>query len=161
MGSKLVILRHAEKPKGAKSSLELSATGKARAQFLERTYLGRGAQKPLFGKNGPDAFFAITPHTIQTASPSAESWNLPVTAFCTAAPAAEKEAALDMRTQDAAKAIAHALARGRDIVVVWEHHRIADARLGDPQTTLWKLLNLGRIGVPGTWPDDDYDTMWS
>lgn len=158
--STLIILRHGEKPKGAKSSLELSSTGKARAQFLAKRYLGRDAKASLFGSGKPHAFFAITPHTIQTASPSAESWSLPVTAFCTTASAAEKQAALDIRTQDAAKVVARALAHGRDVVVVWEHHRIADARIG-PQTTLWKLLNLGRIGVPDTWPDDDYDSIWS
>ena len=162
MGATLVILRHGEKPAKTKKngSLALSSKGKARAAFIAKTYLGRGAVKPFFGKNGPHAFFAITPHTVETASPSAETWNLPVTAFCTAAAAGTKDTALDLRTADAAKTIRHALKRGRDVVVVWEHHRIADARLPELQTTLWKLLNLGRVGASDTWPDDDYDTIW-
>lgn len=162
MGATLIILRHGEKPAKAEKngSLQLSPKGKARAQFIARTYLGRGATKPFFGKGGPHAFFAITPHTVETASPSAETWNLPVSAFCTAAAADGKDPALDARTADAAKTIHHALKRGRDVVVVWEHHRIADARLPELQTTLWKLLNLDRVGAPDTWPDDDYDTIW-
>lgn len=158
--SKLVILRHGEKPSGKDSALELSPAGKARAQFLAEAYLGKGATKTPFGAAGPDVFFAITPHTIQTASPSAESWGLPVTAFCTTAKGSEKEAALDRRTQEAAARIRRALTKGKDVVAVWEHHRIADARI-DPKTTLRSLLNLDRAGAPDTWPDHDYDTIWS
>ncbi|HUJ47486.1 MAG TPA: hypothetical protein VLV55_10175, partial [Rhizomicrobium sp.] len=78
MPAKIIILRHGEKPTGRSSSLQLSPKGTKRAQFLARTFLGRGATRSLTGKHGPDAFVAITPHTVETACPSAESWNMPV-----------------------------------------------------------------------------------
>jgi broad specificity phosphatase PhoE len=155
----LLILRHGEKPDGPKSSLELSSVGKQRAQFLAKNFIGRG-DSSLFGNKGPDVFFSITPHTIETASPSAESWGLPVTAFCTVTEDDAKEAALDERTKEAAGEIARALQQGRDVVVVWEHHRIADARRGH-QPTLRELLTLDAIrNVPETWCDKDFDTLW-
>src|ERR1700729_1910374 len=141
--SRLVILRHGEKPKkGENSAFQLSLKGKARAQFIEKTYLGRGASKPVLGKGQPHVFFAITPHTIETASPSAESWSLPVTAFCTVTKGDQKDLELDKRTQQAAEKIRHALAKGKNVVAVWEHHRIADTR-PKTKTTLRELLNLG------------------
>ena len=72
---------------------------------------------------------------------------------------ASKNAALDRRTQEAAKAVKRALARGRTVVMVWEHKRIAGAK--DPKTTLRRLLNLDRLPlVPEKWADDDFDTIW-
>ena len=159
MGARLIILRHGEKPTGQDSALQLSRPGKLRAQALAQTYLGKGATKSLLGGKGPDAFFAITPHTVETASPSAESWGLPVTAFWASAAGRDKNAALDMRTGEAAKRARHALERGKTIVMVWEHKRIAGA--ANPQTTLRRLLKLDRLdAVPEKWPDDDFDTMW-
>jgi hypothetical protein len=159
MAAKLIILRHGEKPKGKGSALQLSRIGKQRALALAAIFLGKGATRSLFDKNGPDAFFAITSHTVETASPSAESWRLPVIAFCTTAGAAAKNAALDVRTAQAAEKVRHALKRGKTVVMVWEHKRIAGAT--KPQTTLRELLNLGRLtAVPDKWPDDDFDTMW-
>jgi broad specificity phosphatase PhoE len=153
----LIILRHGEKPDGPKSSLELSPIGKQRADFLAKTYLGQGAAQPLFESNMPLIFFAVTPHTIETACPSAESWCVPVTAFCTSATGDNKDAALDRRTKEAAKKIGQALEKGMNVVAIWEHHRIADDRTGS-EATLRRLLKLD--DAPVTWPDDDYDTIW-
>jgi hypothetical protein len=159
MAARLIILRHGEKPKGKNSALQLSRAGKMRAQALAQIHLGRDATKSLFGRKGPDAFFAVTPHTVETASPSAESWGLPVTAFWASASGRDKNAALDARTGEAAKRARHALERGKTIVMVWEHKRIAGA--ANPQTTLRKLLKLDRLeAVPDKWPDEDFDTIW-
>lgn len=159
MGATLIILRHGEKPSGKNSALQLSHTGKIRAQKLAERFLGRGAKESLFGRKAPDAFFAITPHTVETASPAAESWGLPVTTFWTSAVSRDRNAALDARTTEAAKRVRHALKRGKTIVMVWEHKRIAGA--ANPKTTLRKLLKLDRLdAVPEKWPDDDYDTIW-
>jgi len=38
-------------------------------------------------------------------------------------------------------------------------HAASPMRGSELQTTLWKLLNLDRVGAPDTWPDDDYDTI--
>lgn len=161
MPSKIILLRHGEKPRGKASALQLSAIGQARARFLAKTYLGRGATKALLGRNGPDAVFAITAHTIQTASPSAESWGLPVTAYCTVADGAAKDPALDVRTRAACSEVMGPRWDGKTVVMVWEHKRIASSKLR-PETTLRKLLNLDGLGnaVPADWPDDDYDTIW-
>jgi len=158
MAAKLIILRHGEKPKGKNSALELSSAGKARAKALAENYLGKGAKHELFGKDGPDAFLAITPHTLETASPSALSWGLPVATYSIAGRATP--ASLARRTQDAAKRVTRALARGKTVVMVWEHKHIANLKLA-PETTLRVLLNLDRLkDVPDDWPDDDYDSMW-
>jgi hypothetical protein len=158
MAAKLVILRHGEKPKGKKSALELSSAGKARAQALAANHLGKGARHSLFGKDGPDAFLAITPHTLETASPSAQSWGLPVATYSITGRATP--AALAKRTQEAAKRVKRSLARGKTVVMVWEHKHIANARLA-PETTLRFLLNLDQLkDVPDNWSDDDYDSLW-
>ncbi len=98
MGAKLIILRHGEKPKGKKSSLELSPAGKARAQAIAQNYLGKGAAKTLLGKKGPDAFYAITPHTLlrpRVRRPRAGGCRSPLSSRWQAG--AVKDAALDTR----------------------------------------------------------------
>jgi len=153
--AKLIILRHGEKPKGRNSSLQLSRLGKARAQAL-KDFLGEGGAKSLLGKHGPDAFYAITPHTVETAMPSAESWNMPVTVYGTSAKASDRDTALDVRTQEAARDVM--TSKAKTIVMVWEHHHIASTTL-DPNVTLRRLLNLEKV-APEEWPDDDFDSVW-
>jgi hypothetical protein len=50
------------------------------------------------------------------------------------------------------------------IVMVWEHHHIADAALDaayPEAVTLRKLLRLDRLeGVPETWSGENYDYFW-
>jgi hypothetical protein len=51
------------------------------------------------------------------------------------------------------------------VVMVWEHHHIADAALeakfADEAVTLRRLLKLDVLpGVPATWPNDNYDYFW-
>jgi hypothetical protein len=156
MPSTIVILRHAEKPlRGKKSSLELSLKGRKRAQFLKEAYLGEGAKRSLFGVAGPDAFIAITPHTAETACPSAESWKLPVIVYGTEVKGRARDHALDMRTQQAADDVR--TSGFKTVVMVWEHKRIAN-KANDPEITLRRLLNIE--AAPKDWPDDDFDTIW-
>ena len=71
--ARIILFRHAEK----KNSRDLCDVGKLRAQALSDQYLGKGApgNETIYGKGGwPDAFFAITAHTRETATPAAESW---------------------------------------------------------------------------------------
>ena len=164
MAAKLIILRHGEKPKGKNSALELSSAGKARAKALAENYLGKGAKHELFGKDGPDAFLAITPHTLETASPSALSWGLPVATYSIAGRATP--ASLARRTQDAAKRVTRALARGKTVVMVWEHKHIASKKLEEAypseKITLRQLLQLDTLGsqVPDKWEGENYDYFW-
>ena len=75
---RIIILRHAEKL----NAHELCAVGAERAQALAKQFLGRGAAHSLFrDQDAPAAFLAITLHTIETISPVAQTWGLPVTAY--------------------------------------------------------------------------------
>ncbi|HWA89530.1 MAG TPA: hypothetical protein VG889_05805 [Rhizomicrobium sp.] len=160
--SKLVILRHGEKPlkKVKDGALKLAPDGKARARFLAETYLGKGTEKSLLDVRAPPAFFAITPHTIETACPSAMQWRLPITAYFTVPDGTSKDAALDTRTDEAAQEIKRTLREGKTVVAIWEHHRIAGTD-PDAKCTLWKSLNLGAARAPNDWCDEDFDSIWT
>ena len=78
--ARIILLRHAEK----KNSRDLCDVGQLRAQALSDQYLGKGApgNDTIYGKGGrPDAFFAITAHTRETATPASESWGMEPTLF--------------------------------------------------------------------------------
>ena len=54
---------------------------------------------------------------------------------------------------------------GKTVVMVWEHHHIADRALElkfpDQKVTLRQLLNLDKLtDVPDTWPGQNYDYFW-
>src|SRR5882757_8292701 len=68
--ARIIILRHGEKQNG----YQLCEVGTQRAQALASRYLGKGAEASLFAEGGaPDAFFAITPHTLELVSPAGGS----------------------------------------------------------------------------------------
>jgi len=159
MPARIVLLRHAEKD----GELRLSKAGAERAHWLAVEFLGRGAANTLFAGDDPDAFLAVTLHTIETASPSALSWGVPVTAYAvpTGLSDSEKELVLDARTRSAAKDVMGRAYKGQTVIMVWEHKRIANNKT--PQATLRHLLGLEGLGnlVPPVWRDDDFDTIWS
>ena len=164
---RIIILRHGEKA----DTWKLCATGQSRAAALAENYLGRGAANSLFpAGGGPDAFIAITLHTAELASPAAASWNLPLF-FYTVIPepaAGERGGTEDLnaRTQQAVHDLmSNSDLDGTTVVMAWEHHHIADAKLEkefpDAPVTLRQLLKLdGLEGVPETWPDETYDYFW-
>ena len=66
--ARIILLRHGEK----RNARELCDVGNLRAQALSAQYLGKGApgNTELFGAGkSPDAFFAVTAHTKETAAP--------------------------------------------------------------------------------------------
>ena len=74
--ARIIILRHGEKA----DAWKLCGVGQQRADALATNYLGRGAKSSLFGSGEePAAFFAITLHTLELASPAAASWGKPLT----------------------------------------------------------------------------------
>ena len=154
--SRIVILRHGEK----KNSSELCKVGNLRAQALAAQDLGKGApaNDAIFGKDGkPDAFFAVTEHTQETAQPSAASWGQQLTVF--------SQGGLDKETQDAAAALGSAKYDGKIVVVVWEHKHIAeeDSSGKEDPNTLRALLKLDQIpgaDVPAKWEGDNHDYFW-
>jgi hypothetical protein len=165
--AQIIIARHAEKA----DRYELCDMGTQRAQALAAQYLGRGATHSLFGTGrGPEAMLAITLHTIETVTPAAQSWNMPVTAYRVYPASGNKDAAEEAeenrRTQQAAyDALTDPRYSGKTVVMVWEHKRIASAKLEakypGEQVTLRQLLHLDRLpGVPKNWPDQTYDYFW-
>ena len=67
----IIILRHGEKQDG----YQLCSVGQQRSLALQANYLGKGAASSLFPVGtGPDGIFAITLHTLELASPIAQSW---------------------------------------------------------------------------------------
>lgn len=161
---KVIVLRHGEK----QNAYALCKTGVDRANALAAQYLGRGAANSLFsGSEEPAAFFAITLHTLELASPAAASWGLPLTMF-SVMPGAKGafDTALNARTREAVRSLmTDPRWNGKTVVLVWEHHHIADKALEQKypgqRITLRQLLNLDRIaGVPETWPGQNYDYFW-
>jgi hypothetical protein len=160
--SKIIILRHGEKA----NPFEMCCTGVHRSVALAEQYLGKPATpvSSLFKSDKePAAFFAITLHTIETASPSAQSWGLPVTVFgavpLIGSAFGESDTVLDTRTAQAVDDLRDPKWTGKTIVMVWEHKRIAGT--GQP-VSLYDLLGLAKLGntVPTKWHGENYDYFW-
>jgi hypothetical protein len=164
--AQIVIARHAEKL----DPFALCDMGTQRSQALAQQYLGRGAPQSLFAANGPDAILAIGLHPIETSTPSAQSWGLPVVAYTVLPSKIEKGRAGDIienrRTQQAAHdVLSDPRYAGKTVLMIWEHNHIAKAKLEQDfpgeAVTLRQLLHLDQVaGVPGTWPDAIYDFFW-
>ena len=169
---KIIILRHGEK----KNGFELCSTGLQRSLALEAQYLGKGASNgDVVFDHGetPDAFFAITLHTLELVSPSAQSWDMPVIDYSAQpidvtppSPFADSETVLNARTQQAAKAVLSGAWDGKAVVMVWEHKHIANKKLEakyPDAVTLRQLFGLDKATgdhVPHTWSGDNYDYFW-
>ncbi len=169
--ARIVIARHGEKSDNAYA---LCALGTERANAFAAQYLGRGASKSLFRDgDAPAAMFVITMHAIDTVTPAAQSWHMPLTAY-TVIPAKDGKKAAKKRTEEEENVRTREAARdvmtnprfaGKTVLMVWEHKRIASAALekkyAGQEVTLRQLLHLDRIGgVPKTWPDQNYDYFW-
>lgn len=162
---RIIILRHGEK----QDAYRLCETGVQRSLALTTRYLGRGAENLIYGPRGvPDAFFAITLHTLELIAPTAASWRMPVI-MSSVLPRPKQDAAefthrLNLRTQEAATDVMQNW-NGKTVVMAWEHRHIADEKLmlAFPRlkVTLRQLFNLDNIAsVPKTWHGDNYDYFW-
>ena len=171
MPARIIILRHGEKS----SSWKLSPIGSLRAKALGVQYLGNKASQTLFSENAPPAaFLAITLHSLQLAASAASTWKLPVIAytvipFIKADGVDETFESQNLRTQQAVQDVmSNPLWNGKTIVMVWEHHHIAnkamEAQYAPQKITLRQLLALdqynGTVAVPTTWPGYNYDYFW-
>jgi len=164
--ARIIIARHAEKL----DPYALCEMGTQRSQALAEQYLGRGASQSLFGVKSPDAIFAIGLHPIETSTPTAQSWGMPVTAYTVLPTKGEKGRAGDalenQRTQQAAHdVLSEPRYDGKVVLMIWEHDHIAKAKLEQEfpgeKVTLRQLLHLDQIaGVPDTWPNTTYDYFW-
>jgi hypothetical protein len=163
--ARIIIMRHAEKLDG----YALCDLGMQRAEALRSQFVGQGATQSLFATGEkPEAFLAITLHPIETITPAAQSWKLPVISY-TVVPGEDdnkraKKIDLNQRTQEAAHdVLTDPRYSGKIVVMTWEHKHIAQAKLEKeyPDVTLRQLLHLDQIaGVPKTWPDTNYDFFW-
>jgi hypothetical protein len=163
--ARVIILRHGEKQNG----YQLCEVGTQRAQALAGRYLGKGAEASLFAEGGaPDAFFAITPHTLELVSPAAITWGKPLIMYSALPQKGESGAdATRLLNQRTRQAVADVMANwsGKTVVMTWEHHHMADEKLEasfpNEKVTLRQLLNLDTIAnVPKTWPGSNYDYFW-
>lgn len=160
----VIILRHGEK----ENAFALCRIGVDRSLALAAQYLGQGAARSLFAAGErPAAFFAITLHTLELASPAAATWEMPVTTFSAVPlPKIDLTPQFNLRTQQAVGALMDdPRYDGKTVVMVWEHRHIADRALElkfpDQKVTLRQLLNLDRLpDVPETWPGRTYDYFW-
>ena len=162
--SRIILLRHAEKA----TSSKLSEIGRRRAEALAKQYLGKDAIVSLFSAGqAPAAFFSVTPHSLETITPAAQTWGLPVVFYSLAIDENDsqsddaKEELLARRTQAAAHdVLTKPELAGKIVVISWEHKHIANSKLA-PDTTFRQLLGLaGLEGVPETWPGGNYDYFW-
>lgn len=160
----VIILRHGEK----ENDFALCRIGVERSLALAAQYLGQGAKQSLFAAGErPAAFFAITLHTLELASPAAATWEMPVVTFSSVPlPGVDPVPQYNLRTQQAVGALMDdPRYDGKTVVMVWEHHHIADAKLElkfpDQKVTLRQLLNLDKLpDVPETWSGHTYDYFW-
>ncbi|MBI5127952.1 MAG: histidine phosphatase family protein [Rhodopseudomonas palustris] len=163
----IIILRHGEK----QDAYRLCQVGVKRSLALAAQYLGKGAEQSLFtAESPPAAFLAITLHTLELVSPAASSWDMPVDVYSalpmTGQTAAQTTTILNTRTQQAARDVMTNPAwDGKVVVMVWEHHHIANMALerqfAGVKVTLRQLLNLDvDTSLPDTWSGDNFDYFW-
>jgi hypothetical protein len=158
--ARIIILRHGEKQNG----YLLCSIGTQRSLALVANYLGSGAANSLFpsGK-GPDAFFVITLHTLELGLPAMATWKAPLLMYPVLPGVSDQDSALNAQTAAAAKEVmTNKRWAGKTVVMIWEHHHIADRAI--EKNTLRTLLNLdkysGDTKVPHTWHGGNYDYFW-
>ncbi|HXC53992.1 MAG TPA: hypothetical protein VNU97_01735 [Rhizomicrobium sp.] len=166
--AKIIILRHGEKQDG----FALCTVGVQRSLALSVQFIGKGGADSLFAVGEtPAAFFAITLHTIELASPAARTWSAPLIAYSavpiSGSPLGDSDVVLNARTQQAAADVLNNPAwNGKTVVMVWEHKHIANKKLEKAypgqKVTLRQLLGLDTLGsqVPDKWEGDNYDYFW-
>ena len=167
--AKIIILRHGEK----QDAFALCSVGVQRSLALSTQYLGKGAKDSLFASGEtPAAFLVITLHTLELASPAAQTWNAPLVDYSAVPikdnPLGDSEIVLNTRTQQAAAdVLTNPLYKGKTVVLVREHKHIANKKLEkaypNEKVTLRQLLGLDKISgdpVPDKWEGDNYDYFW-
>jgi hypothetical protein len=161
--SRVIILRHAEKL----NAYALCDLGRERADALAKQFLGQGAAQSLFAPGErPAAFMAVTLHPLETITPAAQTWGLPVVDYSVVPNKDEDDDAeteINVRTQEAARDLmSNHEYDGKIVVVAWEHKHIASHKLEKQyrgqEVTFRQLLRLGQ--APESWSDTNYDYFW-
>jgi hypothetical protein len=162
--SRVIILRHAEKL----NAYALCDLGRERADALAKQFLGQGAMPSLFAPGErPAGFMAVTLHPLETITPAAQTWGLPVIDYSVVPNKDEDDDAAEVeinaRTQEAARDLMSKREfDGKIVVIAWEHKHIASRKLEKDyrgqDVTFRQLLRLGQ--APESWPDTNYDYFW-
>lgn len=107
---------------------------------------------------------------LELAAPALASWGLPQNMFSVVPlpkeSGADETKALNRATQSAAdEVLSSPSLAGKIVVMVWEHHHIADRKLEKQYPyhaiTLRQLLHLDRLrNVPSSWSGDNCDYFW-
>lgn len=164
---RIIILRHGEK----QDAYKLCTVGQQRSLALQARYLGKGASDSLFPDGtGPDGIFAITLHTLELATPMAQSWGLPLQLYSVVPLQGLSKKATTLQLNQFTKLAANTVLSdprwdGKTVVMVWEHDHIAkkklEAQFPDEKVTLRQLLNLDQLAeVPTDWPSSNYNYFW-
>ncbi len=167
--SEIILLRHAEKA----DAYALCDIGRRRADALARQYLGKGAAQSLFAPGeAPAAFLAVTLHPLETVTPAAQTWGLPVIVYSVLPEKNQdedsggKDEDINRRTREAARDLmTKPEYDGKIVVIAWEHKRIASRKLEKEykgeEVTFRQMLGLSALpDVPETWPGTNYDYFW-
>lgn len=147
--SKIMVLRHAEKPNGnggpglmpdgAENPKALTATGWKRAEALVGLFnpAGGAPARPPLAK--PRSLFASGSESLrpkQTIAPLATALNLSVTTF--------------LKGEEAQLVAAAKQAEGL-VLVSWQHEAIPE---------IAALIRGSSAGIPPKWPDHRFDLIW-
>ncbi len=163
--ARIIILRHAEKL----DKHQLCEIGARRSEALASQFLGKDAAQSLFASGEkPAAILAVTIHSVETISPTAQGWELPAIVYSVlpSDDKAAKDVELNRRTREAVHdALTDPRYAGKTLIMNWEHKHIADAKLEakfpNEQVTLRQLLHLDKFAdAPKDWPDSNYDYFW-
>jgi hypothetical protein len=162
--SRVIILRHAEKA----NAYTLCDLGRERANALAKQFLGEGAAQSLFAPGErPAAFMAVTLHSLETLTPAAQTWGLPVIDYSVVPNKDEdedaQEAEINARTQEAGRDLmSNREFDGKTVVVAWEHKHIASRKVEKDyrgqEVTFRQFFGLGQ--APESWSDTNYDYFW-
>jgi hypothetical protein len=161
--SRVIILRHAEKL----NAYALCDLGAERANALAKQFLGQGGTQSLFAPGErPAGFMAVTLHPLETITPAAQTWGLPVIDYSVVPNKDaddDAEAEINARTQEAARDLMSKHEYdGKNVVVAWEHKHIASRKLEKDyrgqDVTFRQLLRIGQ--APESWSETNYDYFW-
>lgn len=167
----VIILRHAEKL----DKYALCNIGQERSLAIRDQYLGKEADKGIFVDGPPVAILGTTLHTLETATPTANSWRLPITTY-PVVPLSNlsKDAFMDklsMQTRRAGEAVmSNPDWQGKTVILFWEHRHINNPKLADqtPQEVvdLVESLHLDQLPtvykelLPKKWYGTNYNMIW-
>ncbi|SHO66278.1 Broad specificity phosphatase PhoE [Pseudoxanthobacter soli DSM 19599] len=164
--ARVIILRHGEKGGGE----TLCSVGKERAEALAAQYLGKVDGASLLFDRPPAAFLAMTLHTLETATPIVDAWDMDLKTDPLMLEPAKNDHSFNAKLNLMNQRVANDLLtnpkwHGKTVVLVWEHYHIASEELESQfpgeQVTLRQLLHLDQLpDVPKTWPNPNYDYFW-